>query len=93
MKSAQSGVYNFDEGELDSLGYQLLHAGKLKAAIRIFQLNVEAYPQASNPYDSLGEGYMNDGEKELAVANYRRSLELNPKNGNAVRMLKKLNAP
>lgn len=93
LKGAQSGVYNFDEGELDSLGYELLHGGKLKVAIRIFQLNVEAYPQASNPYDSLGESYMNDGEKELAIANYRRSLELNPKNHNAVKMLKKLNAP
>ena len=62
-------------------------------AIRIFQLNVEAYPEASNPYDSLGESYMNDDETELAIANYRRSLQLNPKNHNAVKMLKKLNAP
>ena len=90
---AGAAGYNFDEGELDSLGYELLHAGKVKDAIRIFQLNVEAYPQASNPYDSLGEGYMNEGEKAQAIANYRKSLELNPKNHNAVKMLQKLNAP
>jgi tetratricopeptide (TPR) repeat protein len=93
LKATQHAVYNFDEGELDSLGYELLHGGKVKEAIRIFQLNVDAYPQASNPYDSLGEGYMNDGDKAQAVANYRKSLELNPKNRNAVKMLQKLNAP
>jgi len=93
LRAAQRVGYNFDEGELDSLGYELLHGGKVKDAIRIFQLNVEVYPQASNPYDSLGEGYMNDGDKAQAVTNYRKSLELNPKNHNAVKMLQKLNAP
>jgi tetratricopeptide (TPR) repeat protein len=93
LKAAQPAAYNFDESELDSLGYELLHGGKVKEAIRIFQLNVEAYPQASNPYDSLGEGYMNGGDKAQAIANYRKSLELNPKNRNAVKMLQKLNAP
>jgi hypothetical protein len=92
LKAVQRVGYAFDEGELDSLGYELLHGGKVKEAIRIFQLNVEAYPQASNPYDSLGEGYMDDGDKSQAIANYRKSLELNPKNHNAVKMLKKLNA-
>jgi Flp pilus assembly protein TadD len=75
------------------LGYQLIRANKSKEAIRIFQLNVEAYPQSSNVYDSLGEAYMNDGDKQQAIANYQKSLELNPKNGNAVLMLQKLNAP
>ncbi|HXT76468.1 MAG TPA: DUF2306 domain-containing protein [Candidatus Eisenbacteria bacterium] len=93
LKVAQPAAYNLDESELDSLGYELLHGGKVKEAIRIFQLNVEAYPQASNPYDSLGEGYMNDGDKAQAIANYRKSFELNPKNRNAVTMLQKLNAP
>ena len=90
---AQSEVYNFDERELNSLGYQLIQAKKFKEAIRIFQLNAEAYPQSSNVYDSLGEAYMDDGNKALAIANYQKSLELNPKNGGAVKMLQKINAP
>jgi cytochrome c-type biogenesis protein CcmH/NrfG len=44
-------------------------------------------------YDSLGEAYMAQGEKELAIANYKKSLELDPKNNNAVEMLKKLTTP
>ncbi len=54
LKAAQPTIYNFDEGELNSLGYRILNAKKFSDAIRIFQLNVEAYPRSSNVYDSLG---------------------------------------
>ncbi len=47
-------------------------------------------PEAFNTYDSLGEAYMTHGDGALAIANYQRSLELNPENANAVEMLKKL---
>jgi uncharacterized membrane protein len=92
IKAASPAIYNFDEDELNAFGYQLLQAKKFDQAIRIFQLNVETYPQSSNVYDSLGEGYMDRGDKSPAIANYQKSLELNPKNGNAVQMLQKLNA-
>lgn len=92
LRATASSTYNFDEDELNSLGYRLLQAKKFKAAIRIFQLNVEAYPKSSNVYDSLGEAYMDDGDNEDAIANYRRSLKLNPKNRNGERMLEKLKA-
>ena len=93
LKTLAPTTYNFDEDELNTLGYELIRANKLKDAIRILQLNAEAYPRSSNVYDSLGEAYMDDGNKALAVANYQRSLQLNPKNGNAVVMLQKLSAP
>jgi uncharacterized membrane protein len=93
LKAAEPSTYNFDEDELNALGYQLIGAHKLKEAIRILQLNVEAYPQSGNVYDSLGEAYMDDGNKPLAIANYHKSLELNPKNRGGLVMLQKLNAP
>jgi hypothetical protein len=93
LKTAAPTTYNFDEGQLNGLGYRLIRANKFKEAIRILQLNVEAYPQSSNVYDSLGEAYINDGNKLQAIANYQKSLHLNPKNGGAVKMLQKLNAP
>jgi tetratricopeptide (TPR) repeat protein len=92
LKAARPTTYNFDENELNSLGYRLLNAKKFKDAIRILQLNAEAYPQSSNVYDSLGEAYIDDGNKPLAIANYRKSVQLNPKNRNAVVYLQKLNA-
>jgi len=90
LKTNQSATYNFAEPELNTLGYQLMRAGKTKDAVEIFKLNVEAYPKASNPYDSLGEAYLNLNERELAILNYKKSLELNPGNTGAVETLKKL---
>lgn len=93
LKASAATTYNFDEGQLNSLGYRLIAAKKFQDAIRILQVNVETYPKSSNAYDSLGEAYMDAGEKTLAIANYRKSLELNPKNANGARMLKKLLTP
>jgi Predicted membrane protein (DUF2306) len=93
LKTTQPTLYNFDEDELNSLGYQLIHAKKFSDAVRVLQLNADAYPNSSNAYDSLGEAYMEYGIKPLAIANYERSLQLNPKNLNAARMLQKLKAP
>ena len=93
LKAAGAATYNFDEDELNALGYQFIHTKKFKEAIRVLQLNVEAYPQSSNVYDSLGEAYMDDGNKPCAIANYQKSLQLNPKNRGAVLMLQKLNRP
>ncbi len=93
LRASAPAIYNFDEGELNRLGYILIRENKFKEAIRIFRLNIEVYPQSSNVYDSLAEGYMDDGDKAPAVANYQKSLQLNPKNRNAVVMLQKLQAP
>jgi Amidohydrolase family/Tetratricopeptide repeat len=92
LKSTQAASYDFGEGELNGLGYQLLETKRFKEAIRILELNVEAYPLSANVYDSLGEAYMDDGDKELAIKNYKKSLELDATNSNAVEKLKKLNA-
>ena len=87
---AAAKQYDFAETELNALGYRLLQMKKVVDAIEIFKLNVEAYPQAANTYDSLGEGYMVHGDKDLAIANYKKSLELDPKNVNATAKLAEL---
>jgi CubicO group peptidase (beta-lactamase class C family) len=81
---------DFSEGELNRLGYQLLQMKKVAEAIEIFKLNVEMYPQSANTYDSLGEGYMIHGDTELSIANYKKSLELDPQNTNATSRLVQL---
>ena len=86
----QSSDYYVSEIQLNALGYRLLGVKKVREAIEIFKLNVGIYPESSNVYDSLGEAYMINGDKELAIRNYQRSVELNPQNSNAVEMLKKL---
>ncbi len=90
LKARQAATYDFAEPELNRLGYQLMRTGKAKEAIEIFKLNVEAYPKSFNTYDSLAEAYMTINERELAIQNYKKSLELNPNNSNAVEVLKRL---
>ena len=80
----------FGEAEMNQLGYQYLQQGKIKEAIRLFTLNAITYPVSWNVYDSLGEALLKDGNKNLAEKNYRKSLELNPKNENAVKVLNNL---
>jgi Flp pilus assembly protein TadD len=63
---------------------------RFREAIAVLKLNVELYPGSWNVYDSLGEAYMLNGDKALAISNYEKSLELNPKNSNGALMLKKL---
>jgi cyclase len=89
LKKNHSNEYSFLEQYLNVLGYTLLAKNQVKDAIELFILNVEEYPASSNVYDSLGEGYMMDGNKELSIKNYQKSLELDPKNDNAKKMIEK----
>ena len=77
LKTEHAEEYDFSEMQLNILGYQLLEGGRSEDDITIFKLNVKAFPESYNTYDSLGEAYMIAGEKVLAVENYKRSLELN----------------
>lgn len=89
-KLKSNASYYLNEGEMNSAGYQFLHEGKLNEAITVLKLNTDAFPESSNAYDSLGEAYMIQGNKELAIKNYQRSVELNPQNTNGIEALKKL---
>jgi len=90
LKTGGSNKYFFGENEFNAFGYRLMGTGKVKEAIEIFKLNVEAYPDSWNVHDSLGEAYMNDGQKDLAIKYYEKSIELNPDNKNGKETLKRL---
>jgi tetratricopeptide (TPR) repeat protein len=85
----QPGVNLLDE-RVNRKGYELLNSGSAREAISVLRLNVLAFPTSANAYDSLGEAYMVAGDSALAVENYRKSLALDPGNGNAEKMLKRL---
>ena len=59
-------------------------ADKIKAAIEIFKLLVSEFPNSANPYDSLGEAYLKDGNEGLSLMNYEKSIQINPKNNHAI---------
>jgi imidazolonepropionase-like amidohydrolase len=93
LKADRPDAYDFSEGQLNGAGYYLLGMKRTRDAIKILKLNAEMFPQSANVYDSLGEAYMNDGNKELAIENYEKSLQLFPGNSNAAGKLKQLKTP
>ena len=86
----KSNPHSVTESSLNDFGYQLLRDNKIQDAIKIFELNVELYSVSANSYESLAEAYLKADEKELAIKNYEKSLELNPNNENAKQVLKEL---
>jgi predicted alpha/beta superfamily hydrolase len=74
-----------NEGLVQYFGYDNLYNtqfGKvnINQAIEYFKLNVENYPESSNAWDSLGEGYLVNGKYTLALSAYKKALELSPNN-------------
>lgn len=78
------------ESLVNVLGYVLLAKGDVAAAIRAFELNVEAFPESGNAHDSLAEAYMKAGEVAPAIRHYQRSVELDPGNVEAACRLAEL---
>jgi dienelactone hydrolase len=68
----------FPEAIVNTIGYEHLQAGETGEAIEIFQLNVAGFPESPNTYDSLSDGYIAAGQKDLALENVKKALELLP---------------
>lgn len=77
------------ERTINSQGYAVLRENTEKAT-ELFRLNTKLFPVSSNAWDSLGEAYMMKGDTVNAIKSYKKSLELNPRNENAGKMLEKL---
>ncbi len=91
LKNAQNSDFDLGETELNILGYELLYRDmRVADSITIFELNAKEHPMSSNVFDSLGEAYWKNGDKELAVSSYQTAVRLDPTNGHAAEMLKKL---
>jgi dienelactone hydrolase len=71
-------VEPFPEAVVNTMGYEHLQAGEARQAIEIFKLNVAAFPESPNTYDSLSDGYIAAGQKDLALVNVKKALELLP---------------
>lgn len=87
MEGKNPGKYELNEDAINALGYDYLGVEQVDAALELFRINVLAFPESSNVYDSYGEALMKKGQQQEAIANYKKSLELDPTNMNAVEML------
>lgn len=83
--------YGLSEDEMNELGLRLLYDKKdVGAAVEVLKLNAEEFPRSFNVWDSLGEAYYQAGNREEAIRNYEKSLQLNPDNVGGRRMLEKI---
>jgi CubicO group peptidase (beta-lactamase class C family) len=89
-KEVLKGIPLDNDRVLNSLGYNFLQEGKTAEAISVFIVNTKLFPDIANTYDSLGEAYLKNGNKELAIENYKKALQMNPDNKNAEKILKEL---
>lgn len=90
LKTEEQRNYNFSENQLNNLGYYYLNKNENDIAIAIFKINVDAFPNSSNVYDSYGEALLKKGKSEEAIENYKKSVELNPGNENGIKVLNEL---
>ena len=80
-----------NEGMLNTLGLRVSFNPQTKEqGYNIFLLALHIYPGSSNLYDSLAEAYFLHKDYELAKEAFKKSLELNPQNQNAINRLKEL---
>lgn len=89
-KTEEAGHDLLSEGYLNGVGYTMLRNREFTKAIDMFRVNAALYPKSENVYDSLGEAYLKAGQKEKARENYKKVLDINPKNENALKALKTL---
>jgi tetratricopeptide (TPR) repeat protein len=84
--------FKINEGWLNKLGLQLIfNPETAEAGIAIYNFALSLFPTSANLYDSLATGYFYLGQKEEAIQNFKKSLELYPQNGHAKEKLKLLN--
>lgn len=77
-----------DESAVNRLGYYWLYRrDDPERAVAVFEINTRFAPDSANVWDSLGEGLRLAGRSEEAIAAYESSLELDPDNTNAERMI------
>jgi len=75
---------------INRVGYQYIRLKHVPSALEVFRLNISLFPDYWNVYDSYGEALLKNGDRELAIENYRKALDLNPDSKSANDMLQKL---
>ena len=78
------------EESVTKLAELYLNPTNIDKAIELYKMDVTNYARSAIAYSRLADAYKIKGEKELAIQNYKKALELNPKLSQAKNALRKL---
>jgi hypothetical protein len=70
--------YHFPEWMLRSMGLNYLSTNQVERAIGIFRLNTQQHPESWQAFSDLAEAYAKSGDRERAIQNHQKALEINP---------------
>jgi tetratricopeptide (TPR) repeat protein len=74
------GRYDFGEASLNEVGRNLAVAGNVDAAIVLYELNAEFYPNSAQVLQALGDLYRRKSNNAKALEYYDRLLVIQPNN-------------
>jgi len=86
-------AYDFSEFPLLMLAADLMQTGKLAEALAIASLNEEFYPDSAKIHTTIGEVHRKGGDKEKAIASFKKALEMDPENRFAKMRLAEMTKP
>jgi len=71
----------FGEWDINSLGYDyLFQKNNQKAALLLFKINTELFPESANVFDSYGEALMTVGDLKASIASYQKAVDIAAEN-------------
>jgi predicted alpha/beta superfamily hydrolase len=65
-----------NESQVNNLAYAMLRAKQWQKSKALFELNVANYPNSANGYDSIGDFYLETGNKAKAMESFKKALQL-----------------
>lgn len=90
LMTTHKNKFFFIERGFNVVVNDLINRDKLQEAVEISKMNVGIFPNSINAYLRLADLYLTTGNRDLAIKNFEKVLELNPQNPAALEQLKKL---
>jgi hypothetical protein len=84
--------YDFSENALVPVALQLTNANKPDDALALLQVNAEFHPNSAPTYGGMAQAYLKKNDKENAIKNFEKVVQLDPNNQQAKRQLETLKA-
>ena len=92
-RGERRNLYADGQMELYRAGHALLGKGHSQAALAVFTLWAQGYPNAAYAHDGLGAAYLALGDRAKALVAYQKALKLDPSSASALEAVGKLKLP